>query len=185
MQRSKDFVFCNCSISMSVNNNAIEWPMNALKVMMSAHLWGMMSFFLAVLGEEKSVCCWYLSVPRRWERISMAICVPVCVSMNWHNYQCVCPLCNSAVDVIKQVLYCGRFLTYKAFAVCYESGCLNPLTCVCMRRFCRSNKLNKQWTLLVCTSLVGEDCESWTTWGCCKTSNVKVANVQCIMSVSS
>lgn len=34
---------------------------------------------------------------------------------------CVCQLCNSALNVIKQVLYNGRFLTCKAFAVCYEN----------------------------------------------------------------
>ncbi len=154
MQRSKGSSFSVTDASQSLLTTAPSsghWMRSAI---MSAHLWGMMSFFLAVLGEEKAVCCWYLSVPRRWERMSMAICVPVCVSRNWHNYQCVCV--NSViVNVIKQVLYCGRFLICKAFAVCHESVFVNPLMCLCMRRFCSSNMQNKQWTLLVCTSLVG------------------------------
>lgn len=109
----------------------------ALTAMMSAHLWEMMSFFLAV-------CCWYLSVPRRWERISLAICVPVCVSRkrtaNWHNYHLCESVCvfmsllgHNTANVIKQVLYCSRFLISKAFAaaMCVMNPFLFPWTFLC------------------------------------------------------
>lgn len=49
------------------------------------------------------------------------LCAFVCQQELARLSVCVCQLCNSAVNVIKQVLYCGCFLISKAFAVCYES----------------------------------------------------------------
>lgn len=107
---------------MSVNNNAIEWPLNTLTAMMSAHRWGMMSLFLAVLGEEKLYVADIWAFPCD-ERGSVWPSVCLCVSAGTGTITsvCVCQLCNSALNVIKQVLYNGRFLTCKAFAVCYEN----------------------------------------------------------------